>query len=416
MRETADVAIVGAGIVGMSCAYELARRGAGRVVVLEKSSPATGTTGGSAGVICPVDLGEIYALMNLVGYARIKRLERESGFGFHGWGNLHPIYEPSPFPPEPDPYAQRFGGDDPGGIYANEILEVREMLRRFPWISAESENGRRLLGGIWYRNQGFIDPYELVSLYERLAPQVEVRRNTPVLEMRRSGGRVQTLVTRRGPIDAGLVLNAGGPWGAKVAALASSTVRVVPQRIQVCVATAFDDGVGEAPLTGVPERVQGQGVWSRGELGGTLLFGQHHHKTLPGIVDDPDFVNRVNDSDYPRAVAEVYRRWWNLPESRFLNGWCCVYGTTEDGYPILSRDTEVSNLYHALGMNGHGIIMHAAVSMSMAGLLLGGSTRTDIGPETGRPEILDIARLDMDRFSRGDLLSFSLKVNDLPPG
>ncbi|MBO0729531.1 MAG: FAD-binding oxidoreductase [Acidimicrobiaceae bacterium] len=415
MRETADVAIVGAGIVGMSSAYELARRGAGRVVVLEKNSPATGTTGGSAGVICPVDLGEIYALMNLAGYARIKQLERDSGLGFHGWGNLNPIYEPAPFPPGPDPYAQRFGGDDPRGIYANEILEAGEMLRRFPWISAESRDGRRLLGGVWYRNQGFINPYELVSVYERLAARVEVRRNTPVLEMRRSGDRIQTLVTRRGPIDVGLVLNAGGPWGAKVAAMASSSVRVIPQRIQVCVATAFDDGVGEAPLTGVPERVQGHGVWSRGEVGGTLLFGQHHHTSLPGVTDDPDFVNRINDPDYPDAVAKVYRRWWNLPNSRFLNGWCCVYGTTEDGYPVLSRDTEVSNLYHALGMNGHGIIMHAAVSMAMTRLMLDGSTSVDLGPEAGHPETLDIGRLDMDRFSRGELLTFDLKVDDLKP-
>lgn len=419
MSRTADIAIIGGGIVGMSSAWELARRGAGKVVVLDKQNPASGTTGGSAGVICPVDLGEIYALMNLAGYARIRHLHEDHGLSFSRWGNLRAVYEPDSFPPPPSEYAARFGGEAANSIYTSEVLEVPEVRRRYPWIRPQVTRGgvaRRLLGAVWYRNQGFIDPYELVSLYERLAVEtgrVEVHRNTPVLQIREEGARVRTLVTRRGAFEAGQVLNAAGPWGAKVAGLAGTSMALTPQRIQVCVATAFDDGVEEAPLTGVPEPVDGVGVWSRGELGGTLLFGQHHHTTRPGIADDPDHVNRLNDEGYPASVARVYRRYWDLPESQFLNGWCCVYGTTEDGYPILSPDSRLDNLHHALGMNGHGIIMHAAVSTAMAGLLLDRSPVSDLGEEVGRWRRLDVSRLDMGRFDRGEALSFDLAVEDL---
>ena len=51
-QQTADIAIIGGGIVGLACAYELSLQGAGRIVLFDKMAPASGTTGGSGGVIC----------------------------------------------------------------------------------------------------------------------------------------------------------------------------------------------------------------------------------------------------------------------------------------------------------------------------------------------------------------------------
>jgi sarcosine oxidase subunit beta len=402
---TADIAIIGGGIIGMSCAYELARQGAGRIVLFDRQNPASGTTGGSAGVICPVDLGELYAYLVLLGYARIQQFRQEHDFGFHPWGTLRVIYEPGAFPPPPHAYAQRFGGDA-DSIYYQTLLDRDELVRRYPWIGPE-----RVAGGVLFSNQGFVDPYELVDLYERLAcatGRVEICRNTPVLQIRTQGDRIATLVTRRGAWQVGQVLNAGGPWGAKIAALAGSELALTPQRIQVCVATGFDDGVDSAPLTGVPESVDGESVWCRGELGGALLFGQHHHKTKSGYTVDPDYANRVNDPEYPRAVEQVYRRYWRLPRSVFLNGWCCVYGTTEDGYPIISRDLRLQNFYHAVGMNGHGITIHAGVAQAVAALLLRGSADLDLSGVLGKPWRMDFSALDAGRFARGALLDFEL--------
>jgi sarcosine oxidase subunit beta len=316
------------------------------------------------------------------------------------------VYEPGPFPPPTEnEYFVRFGGGE-DSIYYHEPLERDELLRRYPWIKPEG-----VLGGVLYPNQGFLDPYALVSLYERLALQtgrVEIHRNMPVLQIRTESERITTLVTRRGAWQVGTVLNAGGPWGAKVAALAGSELGLAPQRIQVCVATGFDDGVTEAPLTPWPDSVDGEGGWCRGELGGTLLFGQHHDTTKPGRTIDPDYVNRVNDPSYPPAVEQVYRRFWHLPKSVFLNGWCCVYGTTEDGFPIISRDTRLDNFYHAVGLNGHGMTCHAGVALAVAELVLRGNTSVDLRHMTGKREIMDFSVLDAGRFVRGDLLRFEL--------
>ncbi|GCE22184.1 NAD(P)/FAD-dependent oxidoreductase [Dictyobacter kobayashii] len=403
--ETADIAIIGGGIIGMSCAYELARQGAKRIVVFDKQQPASGTTGGSAGVVCLHDMGELYAALTLVGYHRYQQLRRDHHFTFNAWGSLNVIYEPGVFPPPPDAYHQRFGGGA-DSIYHQEYLEPDALLRRFPWIKPHG-----VKGGVFYPNQGFIDPYELVALYERLAVetgQVEIKRNTPVLQIRTHGDSIASLVTRRGLWHVGTVLNAAGPWGARVAELAGSELALTPQRIQVCVATAFDDGVHNAPLTSVPESVQGEGVWCRGELGGTLLFGQHHHTTRSGYTVDPDYVHRINDAAYPPAVEQVYRRYWHLPNSQFLNGWCCVYGTTEDGFPIVSRDSRLSNFYHAVGLNGHGITLHAGIARAVSTLLLHNTTSLDLSDVLGEPASLDFSVLDARRFTSGNLLTFEL--------
>lgn len=405
MAQTADIAVIGGGIIGMSCAYELACQSDARIVLFDKSGIAGGTTGGSAGVICLHDMGALYAQLTLLGYARIRQLQAEHGFGFQPWGALSVVYAPGKVQREPDAYERRFGGGA-GSIYHKEILDRDAVLARFPWIKSTD-----VMGGVHWLNQGFIDTHELVALYERLATatgRVRVMRNTPVLQIRHEGDRVQSLVTRRGEWRVGQVLNAAGPWGAKVAALAGRDIPLTPQRIQVCAATSFEDGIETAPLTGVPESVQGEGVWCRGELGGMMLFGQHHHVTKDGYTVDPDFVNRVNDAGHPEAVADVFRRYWHLPKSAFLNGWCCVYGTTADGFPILSRDGAIENFYYALGMNGHGMTCHAGIAMATAELLLRGGTLLDLKPATGKDERLDFGCLDAGRFERGEMLDFAL--------
>ncbi|NJM08848.1 FAD-dependent oxidoreductase, partial [Candidatus Gracilibacteria bacterium] len=370
---------------------------------LRQNLMAGATSGGSAGVICLHDMGTIYAQLTLLGFERVRQFAQKHAIGFQPWGTLDLHYEradtTNSFPPAPSAYIRRFDNGQPESIYAREYLDRAALVERFPWIRPE-----RLLGGVLYPNQGYLDPYKLIETYEQLAVdtgRVDVQHATPVLQMRKTGTRIDSLVTRRGEWRVGQVVNAGGPWGAKIAALAGVDMALTPNRIQVCVATAFDDGITAAPLTGVPEAVDGEGVWCRGELGGTMLFGQHHNTTQTNSIVDPDYVNRVNDDGYPAAVERVYTRYWNLPKSVYLNGWCCVYGTTTDGFPIIARDKQLDNFYHAVGMNGHGITCHAGVALAIAELVLRGGSQIDLAPITGHDERLDITPLDAGRFARG---------------
>ncbi len=404
-ENSTDIAIIGGGIIGLSCAYELARQSDARIVLFEKTNLASGTTGGSAGVICLHDMGEIYAQLSLAGFARIRQLRRDHGFEFNAWGGLEVIYAPATLPTELNPYERRFGGG-PEDPYERQLLTRDQTLSRFPFIRPD-----HLVGSVFYPNQGFVDPYELVSLYEKLAVatgRVRIQRNTPVLAIETAGGRATRLITRKGRWDVGQILNAGGPWGAKIAAMAGSDLPLAANRVQVCLATGYDDGIDRFPISGMPGVVDGSPIWCRGEIGNTLVFGAHHHTTQAKLVVDPDHVNRINDPDFPSGVQSLVKRYWNVPKSLFLNGWCCVYGTTSDGFPILSPDVTCKNLFHAVGLNGHGMTCHAGVAMAVTEMMLRGGSVIDLAATTSKFERLDFGPLHMSRFGSGAGLTFNL--------
>jgi sarcosine oxidase subunit beta len=227
--------------------------------------------------------------------------------------------------------------------------------------------------------------------------------------MGHDGNRVERLVTRRGVWEVDTVVNAAGPWGAKVAGLAGTAVDLVPQRIQVAVATGFQDGVTGMPLVGWPGEVDGERGWCRGEDGDMLLFGQHRHLPDPLHTVDPDFVDMANDETYPGRVADLVRRHWKLPTAQFLPGWNCIYGSTPDGYPILGADVNLQNLVHVLGCNGHGITLHAGLAQAVAALVLRRSSTLRLDDVPGAPPVLDVSWLTQKRFTNGSLLSFDFE-------
>ena len=408
----ADIAVIGGGVVGMSCAWELARQSDARVVVFDKMVPPSGTSGGSGGVICLHDIGEIYVALSLKGYARVREFAQEHHFGFRPYGLVDVRYEPDEFPPRPGPYDRRFGGR-PDSMYHYEVIDRREVLGRYPWLKPDG-----LKGAAFFPNLGFVVPHELVSLYQRLAEstgRVEIHPNTPVLEIRTQADRVALVVTKHGAWNVGQVVNAAGPWGAKIATLAGTSVNLTTQRIQVAFATTFDDDIGLPPLMGVAGQVDGEGVWCRGEVGGGMLFAVHRSIPRPDWVVDPDHVKRDNDPGFAQKVERSFRRFFNLPRTRFLNGWVCVYGSTEDGYPIIGRDARIRNLCHALGMNGHGMTCHAGTAQMVAEVVLRDRTLLDVTDVLGKPAVLDFSGLDNGRFDRGEPFTFALKDELIRP-
>jgi sarcosine oxidase subunit beta len=99
-----------------------------------------------------------------------------------------------------------------------------------------------------------------------------------------------------------------------------------------------------------------------------------------------------------RANIEQYYR---LPANRVLNGWTCVYDMSDDGFPILGYDERVENLIHAVGMNGHGMTIHAGIAQCVTQLLTTGSSALDITQFMPWPETLDFSILAPGRFAAG---------------
>ena len=401
--KTVDIAIVGAGVVGLSIAYELSRTTDLRIAVFDKGGPGHGTSGRSAGVICRHDHGPDYQRLSLIGHARMKAFEADHGFTFNAWGVLGVVRSPSAYPLENGMAAAL--GPVPLGMYVDEPLNRDQLLARFPWVAPEG-----VLGGVFEPRNGFINPFELIDLYRRLlagCPNVTLDYGNAVLALSQINGRIDRVLTRRGQFAAGLVINAAGAWANKVCGLADTGVRVTPQRMNVMAAVPTGSDFPDLPLHGAPGlQWQGDGVWCRGETGGTALFGQHRDKldaTQP--TADPDFYDALPDPGFDTKVRACIDRYYRLPAHLVLNGWTCVYDVTDDGFPILGYDDKVANLIHAVGMNGHGMTIHAGVARCIARLVTSGETSVDISDVLGRPEMLDFAHLQPGRFALGKSLA-----------
>jgi sarcosine oxidase subunit beta len=397
-----DVCIVGGGVVGLGIAYELAQTTNLSVAVLDKSGPGSGTSGRSAGVICRHDHGPIYQRLSLIGHARMKAFQAEHGLDFRTWGALRVIREPEAFPPH-DPAAAELGAA-PSGMYVNELLGREALLARFSWIAPEGA-----LGGVFEPEIGFINPYELIDLYRALlaaSGRVTLDYGNPVLGLKRRGSRISQLVTRRGLIRAGTVINASGAWANKVCSLVGTEVRITPQRMNVVVASPTEGEFPPMPLHGAKDVIwDGDGVWCRGESGGTALFGQHRDKTDSGrAVADPDFFDSCADAGFDNSVRRAIELYYRLPPNLVLNGWTCVYDLSDDGFPIVGRDPQVDNLIHAVGMNGHGMTIHAGVARCVGALLKTGARNIDISDVMPWPETLDFSVLRPERFAEGQPL------------
>lgn len=399
MTRHADVVIVGAGVVGLSIAYELSTRTDLSVAIFDKSGPGSGTSGRSAGVICRHDHGPIYQRLSLMGLTRMKHFASEYGFEFNPWGAVGVVREPAAYPRN-NPYFAELK-DAPSGQYVDIPLGREELLERFPWIEPTG-----VLGGVFEPNTGFINPFELIELYRRLiggSSRVTLDYGNPVLELRREGDRVTTVATRRGLWTAGTVINASGAWSGKVSGLAGTSIHITPQRMNVVAVLPVDEAMPNAPLHGARGLSwEGDGVWCRGETGGTLLFGQHRDKTDPTReTADPDFFNSRADEGFVGAVRANIEQYYRLPANRVLNGWTCVYDTSDDGFPILGYDERVENLIHAVGMNGHGMTIHAGIAQCVTQLLTTGSSALDISQFMPWPETLDFSILAPGRFAAG---------------
>jgi sarcosine oxidase subunit beta len=399
MTQHVDVVVVGAGVVGLSIAYELATRSELSVAVFDKSGPGSGTSGRSAGVICRHDHGPVYQRLSLVGHSRMRAFAAEHGLDFRPWGALSVIREPDTFPPD-DPAVRQLQAA-PSGLYVDEVLTRDELLERFPWIEPTD-----VLGGVFQPNTGFINPYQLIDLYRRLlaaCPRVTLDYGNPVLELRRAGSRIETIATRRGLWTAATVVNASGAWSEKVSRLAGTAVRITPQRQNVAAVLPVEGVLPAMPLHGTRDLSwEGDGVWCRGETGGTLLFGQHRDKTdvtQPAV--DPDCFQSVADPGFAERVAANIEQYYRLPAHHAVAGWTCVYDTSDDGFPIVGTDERVENLVHAVGMNGHGMTIHAGIARCVANLLLTGTTSVDISDVMPGPEKLDFAELAPARFAQG---------------
>jgi glycine/D-amino acid oxidase-like deaminating enzyme len=368
---TADVVVVGAGVLGSSIAFELARSGRAVVVVDKASGPGQGSTSASSAVVrfnystwdgialsweskhCwerwadhlegvdPAGMatfhraGMVFLDVDVAPTGRVVEMFDRAGIPYELW--------------DADELARRVPGLDPGRFWPPKRIEDPAF-----WADPDSR-----LGALWTPDAGFVDDPGLAAV--NLAGSAR-RRGAQLLF-----GRQVTAVIGDGPVtgvllddgtsvSAPLVVNAAGPWSGALNRLAgvgdawSVTVRPMRQEVHQVPAPAGYNRGGMGPVVADLDL----GVYLRGTPGDGLLVGG----TEPECdelqwVEDPDAVNpNPTQQVYEAQITRAARRLPELGVPGKPAGIAGVYDVTDDWTPIYDG-TEREGYYVAIGTSGN---------------------------------------------------------------
>ena len=378
MSPTADVVVVGGGVVGASAAYHLAAAGAGRVVMLERADHlAAGATGACAG-------GFRYQFSSEVNV----RLSQASVPMITGFAEEHGL----PLDVAEDGYLFLVRNEDlwRGFVAANElhrslgieaeILTPAQAVALAPGISTEG-----LVGATFGVRDGIADPSGLTQGYATLARAAgaEIELGIEVSEVMVDGDRVTGVASSAGRWESPVVVNAAGPWAGVLASTAGVELPIDPIPRHVLVTGAFQ---------GVPERrtlvIDAVTSFYFHREGAGVLMGMGSPDERPSFDTTPDEAF-VAEELLPTAL----RVFPPLETASIEHTWVGLYEMTPDRHPIIGRAPGVEGFYLANGFSGHGFQHAPVVGKLLAELIMHGDART-----------VDISSLGLERFERGDLI------------
>ena len=371
MSETADIVIIGAGIVGCSVAYHLALLGSRKVVVVEKDLICSGSTGKSAGGIRQQFATEVNIKLSLESLKMFRRMPDELGIdpGFRQVGYLFMASTSA----ELELFRRNVEIQQRYGIPVR-IISTDEIRQIVPYVRVDD-----ILGGAYCPTDGYAAPYEVTMGYAAAARRlgVKIHEQRPVTKILRSSGRVLGVETMQGAIQAPVVLNAAGAAAGLVGEMASVDVPVKPYRRQLFTTLPLAAFATEPPLTIDYHR----NWYFRGEMGGCLFSGPKDEEST--------FNTNVDWGHVAESVGKAVSRVPLLAEAEIHRGWAGLYEISPDNNAVLGAVPELAGFYVASGHSGHGFMHGPITGKLMAELILSGKTSIDISP------------LSIDRFHAG---------------
>ena len=361
LPRSADIVIIGAGAIGASIAYQLGRRGARDVVVLERDAVGAGSTSKAAGGIRVQFATRVEIELSLRAIAFFKRFEDEMGVpcDFHQEGYLFVVTDEATL--------ARFRGNV--ALQRSMGADVRVIAPDDARALVPALNVDDALAAVWGPMDGHASPNDVVQAYaaQARARGVRIVEGTPVTGIVVERGRVAGVLTPAGTIATRLVVNAAGPWAPLVGRMAGLELPVDPRRRHIFVTDAFD-GIRH-PLPLVTDT--GSGFYCRSEQGAILMS--------PGDIGEvTEYEARVDWSVLELAVEKAVRRIPALEGAQVRHAWAGLRPLTPDGRAILDWAPGVEGLYLAVGFCGHGFQHSPGVGETVAEVLLDGRSTLDI--------------------------------------
>jgi sarcosine oxidase subunit beta len=373
LPKSADIAVIGGGIIGTSIACHLARRGADVVLLERNRFFGEESTAKAAGGVRAHFGTEVNARLSQLSLAEFERFEAETG------------YSPS--------FARR------GYLFVlTTEAEVRAFKTKFPmwerlgvrteWWAGDAVRARfpmmrwdDALGAVWGPDDGLADPGSAVQGYVSAGSRAGARffTTTEVTGLKIARGRVVAVVTSAGEFAARRLVIAAGAWSGEIGRLAGVEIPIVPVRRQILVTAAIPEIPADFPFV----FDFAKSLYFHRE-GPGLLIGMSNPDQAPGF-------DQTVDADWEVATLEAAAaRMPLLERAGIAKRWAGLYEMTPDRHPLIGPIPDIEGLYVVAGFSGHGFMHGPAAGTIAAEELI-----------DGRAKSLDPTPLRPDRFARG---------------
>jgi sarcosine oxidase subunit beta len=371
--KTADVVIIGGGVMGASTAYHLALRGQKNILLLEKDEffgqEATGKCAGGVRYQFSTEINVRLSLQSLPMLDRFKD-ELNQEINFRKCGYLFVLTTPE----DVKTFQHSLQLQQNLGVQT-QWLSADDIHRRLPLMRFEDA-----LAGSYNPEDGLVDPNSVVMGYISGAQRLGVQclNNVEVTSIQVEVGKIVAVETNQGMVATRAVVNAAGPWAGLIGQMAGVTVPIVPVRRQIMTTT---------PLPEVPQDFPfvldfAQSLYFHRE-GDGILTGMSNNNEKAGFDQNVD-----EDFEMVNLEAAIARMPC-LEKAGMLTHWAGLYEVTPDAHPIFGR-TPVDGFYLVAGFSGHGFMHGPIAGKLMAECIL-----------DGKFESVDVSMLDLARFTEG---------------
>jgi len=373
MEKTADVVIIGGGVIGLSISYYLAQKGAGKIVLFEKGQLGEGSTSRCVGGIRTQFSTEINIRFSLESLKTFEQFKEEFGVDpeFRRIGYLFLGTAER----EMEVFRENIRLQKKFSIPV-EFLNPDQVKLRWPYLRTDD-----VLGGTFCAWDGYAGPGEILSGFAGGAKRagVIIHEGMEVVGISLAKGKIRNVRTKEGETSTPVVVNAGGPYAATIGRMAGVQIPVKPLRRQIFITAPFHLTGSPIPLTIDFHR----GWYFRREGDGLLLSGP--------MDSEPSFNLNTEYEAMAEASENAMYRVPVLQKARIARGWAGLYEISPDHHAILGRVPEVEGFILANGFSGHGFQHSPAVGKVISELIVDREAAT-----------IDISSLSIERFDKGE--------------
>ncbi|MEW5865898.1 MAG: FAD-binding oxidoreductase [Bacillota bacterium] len=375
MTTTADAVVIGGGVVGASIAYHLAKRGFGRVVLVERSYLASGSTGRCGAGVRQQWGTKLNCLLSRESVRMFERMDDELGHDhsieFKQGGYLLLAYTDR----EMNQFIKNVELERSLGVPV-DLLTPAEAKAIVPMLNASD-----VLCATYCPTDGHANPFHVTYAYAGAARRLgaEILTFTEVRGIAVEGGKVTKVICDKGTLDTRVVVNAAGPYSGGVASMAGLDIPFWAERHQILVTEPVE------PVLRPMVMSFSRRVYCQQTPHGSFVMGMGDPSEPRGFSLESSWKFLVE------MAREITRILPPVGELSVVRQWAGLYDMTPDAHPILGA-TPVEGFYLACGFSGHGFMLAPVTGQLLSEIIC------------GEEPSIDITGLDLGRFERRELV------------